>query len=242
MQSPTLLSWLADHGHTIATPLPSLFTLRIDDQQLHQLMGTVVETATVYIPSTSFRADGPLLVTHWGLSGPAVLKLSSYAARHLAGCHYLTPVAVNWLGMADSDVHQLLTAAAQQHPKRLLTTTNPFALPSRLWDYLVVKTLPGRTDAPWGSLNKKERNRLVNVLCGGDQYQVTGRAPFRDEFVTCGGVSLDSVNPATLESRTVPHLYFAGELLDIDGITGGFNLQAAWTTAYTVAQHIIAPI
>ena len=234
----SLLSWLADRGHTVVTPLPSLFTLRIADEQLQQLMGTVVESATVYIPSTNFRSDGPLLITHWGISGPAVLKLSSYAARHLADCNYMSPIAVNWLGLHEDEVHRLLSVSSQQHPHRQLTTINPFALPARLWEYLVTKTLPGRADAPWGSLNKKEANRLVNTLCGGDHYLVSGRAPFRDEFVTCGGVGLDSVDPATLQSRVVPHLYFAGELLDIDGITGGFNLQAAWTTAYTVAQSL----
>ena len=130
-----------------------------------------------------------------------------------------------------------LGALMVQQPQKMLSNVRPFDLPARLWDYLTQKALGGRQRSPWGSLNKKELNRLVNVLTN-DQYQISGRAPLKDEFVTCGGISLSAVNPTTLESRIRPHLYFAGEVLDIDGITGGFNFQAAWTTAYVVAQAI----
>ena len=237
--SPRLegLQWLADAGHEIAAPVPSLFTLSIDDTVLHGLMGTVVDGVTVGIPGTKLRADGPLLVTHWGVSGPAVLRLSSYAARHLSEAAYRVPLAVNWTGRREPEVLGELQSLMSRQPQKQLQTVRPFALPARLWEYLLQKTLAARAQNRWQNLNAKELNRLTNTLVN-DQYTTSGRAAFRDEFVTCGGVALGSVNPATLESRHVPRLYFAGEVLDIDGVTGGFNFQAAWTTAYTVASAI----
>ena len=232
------LKWLADKGHDIETPVPSLFTLRIDDKDLQALMGTVVERAVTMIPGTKMRAEGPLLITHWGMSGPAILKLSSYAARHLAERDYKVQLAVNWTNLRDTEVLSALDEIAIRCSQKQLQTIAPCGIPSRLWNYLVNKCLGNRASGRWGSLNRKELNRLANILSGGDMYQTTGRAVFKDEFVTCGGVSLSSVSPVTLESKIIPHLYFAGEVLDIDGITGGFNFQAAWTTAYTVAQSI----
>ena len=234
---PEGLRWLSDLGHEIASPVPSLFTFRIDDERLHNLMGTVVEEATAYIPGTNFRASGPLLITHWGMSGPAILKLSSYAARHLAEHDYRQPLAVNWLSRNDEAIKQELSRLSIKGGKKLLASLRPFELPTRLWTYLIDKSLGQRAQSPWLSLNQKEINRLTNTLVN-DTYEIAGRAAFKDEFVTCGGIALDAVNPATLESHHVPHLYFAGEVLDIDGITGGFNFQAAWTTAYSVAQAI----
>ena len=232
------LQWLAEKGHEIEQPVPSLFTFQIADEALQALMGTVVDGATVLMPGTKWRAEGPLLITHWGMSGPAILRLSSYAARHLAECHYQAPLAVNWTSCRDIEVMAELNRLIASCPQKQLQTVAPFGLPSRLWAYLVGKCLGERSQGRWGSLNQKELNRLANLLSGGDNYQIVGRAPFKDEFVTCGGISLSSVNPSTLESKHMPHLYFAGEVLDIDGITGGFNFQAAWTTAYTVAQAI----
>ncbi len=231
------LRWLMDLGHEIETPVPSLFTFSIADETLKTLMGTVVEQTTVMIPDTKFRACGPLLITHWGLSGPAILKLSSYAARQLAEQDYRMPLSVHWVESGDHDVRQALAEAMVQYSHKQLPTLNPFGLPQRLWYYLLWKALESRSQIRWSELNKKDINRLVNRLCN-DTYQITGRAPFKDEFVTCGGVSLKSVVPSTLESKIIPHLYFAGEVLDVDGITGGFNFQAAWTTAYTVACSI----
>ena len=230
------LKWLSDMGHEIVSPVPSLFTVQIQDSSLTALMGTVVEHISVMIPSTKFRANGPLLITHWGMSGPAILKLSSYAARHLAEQKYRMPLSVNWVEKTDAEIQAMLYESTARFSAKQLSTLNPFGLPQRLWEYLLMKTLGGRT-MRWGELSKKDVNRLVNVLTN-DTYQTAGRAPFKDEFVTCGGVSLKSINPSTLESRHVPNLYFAGEVLDIDGITGGFNFQAAWTTAYTVASSI----
>ena len=230
------LQWLADMGHEIVPPVPSLFTFSIADPALRALMGTVVEDATAFIPGTGYRASGPLLITHWGMSGPAILKLSSYAARHLADAGYRAPLAVNWTSRNEDAVRQELQALFAAHPQKQLTSLRPFNLPARLWQYLVAKAVGENIPTP-AALSKKAINRLVTTLTA-DSYTIASRAPFKDEFVTCGGVALSSINPATLESRSCPRLYLAGELLDIDGITGGFNFQAAWTTAYTIAQAI----
>ena len=246
------LDQLADYGFiTITTgggtaslarvptiePVPSLFTFSIADEALRALMGTVIEEATTLIPGTNFRAQGPLLITHWGMSGPAILKLSSYAARELHDHHYQMPLSVNWLSRKDPEILEELQHIIATHPQKQIATIRPFDLPSRLWSYLLEKTLGERTQNRWQNLNQKELNRLVNILSN-DTYQIAGRAAFKDEFVTCGGVDLNAVNPNTLESKNLPHVFFAGEVLDIDGITGGFNFQAAWTTAYTVAKAI----
>ena len=246
------LDQLADYGFiTITTgggtaslarvptiePVPSLFTFSIADEALRALMGTVIEEATTLISGTNYRAQGPLLITHWGMSGPAILKLSSYAARELHDHHYQMPLSVNWLSRKDPEILEELQHIIATHPQKQIATIRPFDLPSRLWSYLLEKTLGERAQNRWQNLNQKELNRLVNILSN-DTYQIAGRAAFKDEFVTCGGVDLNAVNPNTLESKNLPHVFFAGEVLDIDGITGGFNFQAAWTTAYTVAKAI----
>ena len=217
--------------------VPSLFPFSIADEALRGLMGTVVEAATAYIPGTNFKASGPLLITHWGMSGPAILKLSSYAARELHDHQYQMPLAVNWCSEKDAAVQQELQSIIARHPQKQLASIRPFNLPSRLWSYLLEKTLGERAQYRWQHLTQKDLNRLTNCLCN-DGYQIAGRAAFKDEFVTCGGVSLSSVDPNTLESKHLPRVFFAGEVLDIDGVTGGFNFQAAWTTAYVVAQAI----
>jgi hypothetical protein len=228
------LQWL---GHDIESPIPSLFTFSINDAALQSLMGTVVEGATIFIPGTKLRASGPILITHWGMSGPAILKLSSYAARVLHDNNYNLHVAVCWSDCNESEATAELLSIIAQHPQKQIITIRPFALPSRLWSYLATKCLGQRATYRWQDLNKKEINRLTNLLIN-DTYQIVGRAAFKDEFVTCGGISLNTVNPQTLESKTHPGLFFAGEVLDIDGVTGGFNFQAAWTTAYAVASAI----
>ena len=217
--------------------VPSLFTFSIEDEALRALMGTVVEDATASIPGTKFKSCGPLLITHWGMSGPAILKLSSHAARELHEHNYQMPLAVNWTSLKEPEIQQELREIIIRHPQKQIATIRPFGLPSRLWDYLVAKTLGERAQNRWQNLNQKELNRLTNALCN-DQYQIAGRAAYKDEFVTCGGIDLSGINPNTLEAKTLPQLYFAGEVLDIDGITGGFNFQAAWTTAYVVSMAI----
>jgi len=229
--------WLRRAGCRIIDPVPSLFSLSIDHEPLRQLMGTVVPQAQLAIPATSLRAEGTLLITHWGISGPAVLRLSSYAARPLAEQAYRAPLVVNWAACSEQVAIDELSAVATAHPQKLLTSVRPFDMTSRLWTYLAERAVPSAAAKRWAELGRKDFNRLVATLTA-DLYSIAGRAPFRDEFVTCGGVALDDVFPNTLESRSVPGLFFAGEVLDIDAVTGGFNLQAAWTTAYTVAQAI----
>ena len=231
------LRWLEAMGHEIVAPVPSLFTLSMDDKQLTALQGLVVNEVTAFIPGTKMKATGPLLLTHWGMSGPAILKLSSYAARLLAEHDYKTAVSIRWITLTEAEVQKRLCQTMVQEPQKQLTTFCPLLLPQRLWTYLLEKSIGNRSHIRWCELNKKDVNRLVNTLTN-DTYQTSGRGTFKDEFVTCGGVALNSVNAQTLESKVVKNLYFAGEVLDIDGITGGFNFQAAWTTAYTVAKAI----
>ena len=237
--SPRLagLDWLSEKGIVMEPPVPSLFTFRIDDKRLQELMGTVVDEAIAYIPGTKFKATGPLLITHWGMSGPAILKLSSYAARELHEQQYQMPLAINWTCRNEAKVEEELHRLILMHPQKQLATIRPFNLPSRLWSYLLEKVVGHQAQERWQHIGKKDFHRLVNVLIN-DTYAIAGRAAFKDEFVTCGGVSLTAVNLSTLSSKLIPNLYFAGEVLDIDGITGGFNFQAAWTTAYTVANSI----
>lgn len=231
------LRWLESSGVNIVPPVPSLFTFNVKDDALRTLMGTVVEDASIMIPGTKMKSSGALLITHWGMSGPAILKLSSYAARLLYENDYRMQIAVNWVGQKSSSVMDELKSCMVEHSPKQLSNYRPFGLSGRLWDMLLEKSLGARRTNRWMNLNQKELNRLTNVLCY-DVYQIEGRAAFKDEFVTCGGVSLDSVYPKTLECKTSPRLFFAGEVLDIDGITGGFNFQAAWTTAYVVATSI----
>lgn len=217
--------------------VPSLFTFNIPDKALHDLMGLVVENAIASIPGTKFRTEGALLITHWGMSGPAILKLSSHAARHLAEVCYRSPLAINWTAESNAEtVRSEVSILMQQNQSRIIDNVRPYNLQSRLWLYLLTKVgIAGRRISEIG---RKQLNRLVELLTN-DQYTISSRCHYKDEFVTCGGVPLSSVNPVTLEDRSTPHLYYAGEVLDIDGITGGFNLQAAWTTADAVARGIV---
>ena len=224
------------HDAALVPPVPSLFTFTIHDCALTALMGTVVENAIVSIPATKFKVQDALLITHWGMSGPAILKLSSHAARHLAERQYQSPLLINWTGESNAEaVRQHITEHIEQNPHKLLDNLHPFDLPSRLWSYLLSKAQ--LQDKRCHEIGKKGINRIVDLLTN-DPYPIAGRSPYKDEFVTCGGISLDSINKNTLESKQHPHLYYAGEVLDIDGVTGGFNFQAAWTTAYAVAIGI----
>ena len=221
----------------IVPPVPSLFTFNLPGSPVRELMGTVVENASASLVGTKFKASGPLLITHWGMSGPAILKLSSYAARYLAENEYSATLSVNWFGDAgEQDVRDRITALSKDSPQKQILNTHPSELPSRLWNYLISKC-GIREDARWAELGSKGMNRLVNTLIN-DEYQIRGKSRFKEEFVTCGGVALSNINLNTLESKNHPGLYFAGEVLDVDAITGGFNLQAAWSMGYTVARSI----
>ena len=220
----------------IVEPVPSLFTFTVGDPDLRSLMGLVVPAA-VSLPGTRFRAEGPLLVTDWGLSGPAVLKLSSYAARYLAEETYRSPLSIQWLpGRNEMEIKELLQTICRENPRRMLHSVPPGELPSRLWACLLARA-GIRSDIRCGELGAKGLNRLVATLSS-DGYGLAGKSRFREEFVTCGGVSLESVDNTTLEAKKHPGLFFAGEVLDIDAITGGFNLQAAWSTGYAVAKAL----
>ncbi len=235
--SPSVASLLEGEGIDVVAPCPSLFTFNIADQRLRALQGLVIDNVSVMLPGTKHRASGPLLITHWGVSGPAVLRLSSYAAGFLKEKGYRSPLLVNWVGDSHDGIMSTLHAIASQNPDRQVVNLRPYDLPSRLWQHLAEKSLGQRAHTPWGNLNAREMQRLCSVL-ESDSYQIDGRAAFKDEFVTAGGVALPQVNPNTLESRQRPRLYFAGEVLDVDGITGGFNFQCAWTTAYVAASAI----
>lgn len=231
--APKGLPFLAGLDVETVPPVPSLFTFNIKDKSLTSLMGLVVE-AGVSIPGSGFKAEGPLLITDWGLSGPAVLKLSSYAARFLNQNSYRAPLTINWLNRPESEVREELLALGKDNPAKMVVSTH--ILPSRLWEHIVLRA-GLRKDIRWGEMGSKGLNKLVSTLVS-DSYTIEGKSRFRDEFVTCGGVSLEAVELGTLQSKQYPGLYFAGEVLDIDAITGGFNLQAAWSTAYMVAKGL----
>ena len=228
---------LSDLGHAIELPIPSLFTFNIADKAFKNLMGTVVEPVYTSITGTKLKAEGPLLITHWGMSGPAVLKLSSHAARHLHENNYQIKISVNWVHESNrSLVEENIQGIIIANPQKQLASIRPYNLPSRLWLFLIQK-MGYAPEKKWNEMGKKGCNLLIETLTN-DLYQVNGKGAFKEEFVTCGGISLNNIDLHTLESKVCPHLFFAGEVLDIDAITGGFNLQAAWTTGYVVGQHI----
>lgn len=218
-------------------PVPSLFSFCLPEEDITRLMGISVENVKVSLCGTNFKSEGDLLVTHWGMSGPAILKLSSYAARHLADCNYKKLLSVNWMGQSnEQEVCNIIIELAACSPLKQLQNVYPSQLNARLWEFLLLKS--GLNPAMrWSELNKKRRNRLVALLTN-DIYLVNGKNKFKDEFVTSGGVALSCVNHKTLECRSSKGLYFAGEVLNVDAVTGGFNLQAAWTMGYIVARSI----
>ncbi len=229
------LEWLEALGHAIADPVPSLFTFNIPDRALNGLMGLVAPNALVRIQGQKRPQSGPVLITHWGLSGPAVLKLSAWEARTLADLNYQFAVQVNWVGEPNEEVAGArLDEVRQLQGKKRMVNACPFDLPRNLWGHLLDQTGIGR-EMIWSELGKKSRNQLLNALLN-DVHAVRGKTTFKEEFVTCGGVALSDVHPTTLESRRAPGLYFAGEVLDLDGVTGGFNFQAAWTTGFLAGQ------
>ena len=229
------LLWLEKLHHKIEDPVPSLFTFKMPDEDVADLMGVVVEKTLVSIQGTKLKSDGPILFTHWGMSGPAILKLSALGARLLSDAGYIFKVQVNWTNVRNYDeVFAQLQNLCADHGKKILSNVRPFALPERLWTHLIAKSgLPSAKKCE--ELGKGGVNRLASVLTN-DVYEVNGRTHFREEFVTCGGVSLESIDFKTMQSKVCENLYFAGEVMDIDGITGGYNFQAAWTTAFIAAR------
>lgn len=227
-------------GHTIEAPVPSLFTFSIALPWLKELAGASVELAEVSVPVAELRERGPVLITHWGLSGPAVLRLSAWGARKLHALDYRFPLLVNWLTQLKADVLvQEFTQRRQSQGAKLVVNAPIAPLSARLWEALVLAAGIDR-ETRWAALTKVQQQQLVQQLTR-SEFAVTGKSLNKDEFVTCGGVKLAEVNFKTMESRKCPGLYFAGELLDIDGITGGFNFQAAWTTGW-IAGHAMAAV
>jgi predicted Rossmann fold flavoprotein len=230
-------NWLMQMGHTIEAPVPSLFTFNMPGNTITQLMGITVEQAQVKIVGSNLQQQGPLLITHWGISGPAVLKLSAWGARLLAEKNWHFTIAINWLPMYNE---QTLKAQLQQirfnNAAQKIWTKNTFGLPIRLWQYLLLQS--DINDAVrWADLPAKEQNKLIKNICS-QQFDVKGKTTFKEEFVTAGGIDLQQIDYNTMQSKVVPNIYFAGEVLNIDGVTGGFNFQSAWTTGFIAAKAI----
>ncbi|MBD2388480.1 NAD(P)/FAD-dependent oxidoreductase [Cylindrospermum sp. FACHB-282] len=225
-------------GHQIEPPVPSLFTFNIPDPKLRALAGISVNPVQLRLSvggKSPLQQTGPLLITHWGLSGPAVLKLSAWGARVLHESRYQAKLLINWLpDLQQEQVRQKLLAVKQEWPQKAIALHRGIDLPHRLWQYIIARA-EITTEDRWAGLPNKKLNQLVLELTQGE-YLISGKGAFKEEFVTCGGVKLKEVNFKTLESRLVPGLYFAGEILDIDGVTGGFNFQSAWTTAYLAGK------
>ena len=218
-------------GHSIVPPVPSLFTFHITDPRLTDLSGISVESAVVTAPGTKLKTDGPVLITHAGLSGPGILKLSAWGAREFAEKHYAFPISLNWVPPHTRDsLIKALSIVREQNARKQVTTFSPVAMPQRLWERFVIAAgIP--TTTPWAHVSNPSLQALATQLTAAE-FKVDGKSMFKDEFVTCGGVKLSEVDFKTMESRKIPGLHFAGEVLDIDGVTGGFNFQNAWTTGY----------
>ena len=226
-------------GHTIEPPVPSLFTFNILDKHLKELAGISVGTVQLKlsIAKKTLEQTAPLLITHWGLSGPAVLKLSAWGARVLHDCKYQATLLINWQPKYSSDqLRSQLLLAKTENPKKAIALQRGVDLPHRLWQYLIARTGIG-LEQRWAEISNKSLNQIIQELTQG-AYQIKGKGAFKEEFVTCGGVNLKQVNFKTMASRITPGLHFAGEVLDIDGVTGGFNFQSAWTTAWIAGNAL----
>lgn len=239
--NPAVWDWLRDLGHNIVSPAPSLFTFNTKDARLRELAGVSVPKASLQIPGTKLSAEGPLLITHWGLSGPAVLRISAWGARELQDLTYKFPLEINFLGeQKPAAIETTLLALKVEQGKKTIAANPCFQLPARLWQRLV-EAAAIAPERRWADASKSELTQLgANISRA--VFQITGKSTFKEEFVTAGGVSLKDVNFKTFESRICPNLFFAGEVLDIDAITGGFNFQAAWTGGWIAGQALAHPI
>jgi predicted Rossmann fold flavoprotein len=228
-------NWMEELGHQIIDPIPSLFTFNMPKNPICELMGNVVENATVKVEGTKLIGQGPLLITHWGMSGPAILMLSAWGARILNEKNYEFAILVNWLNeMKEDELRSQIQLVMLEHGGKMVPNLNPFPITNRLWVFLLQKS-DISLEMRWKDLGKKNINKLVNTLLN-DRFEVSGKTTFKEEFVTAGGISLQEIDFKTMESRVIKGLFFAGEVLDIDGITGGFNFQAAWTTGFIAGK------
>jgi predicted Rossmann fold flavoprotein len=235
---PEQYKWLTELGHSIQSPVPSLFTFNMPKHPLTELMGVSVPLVTVKIQGTKIVEQGPILITHWGLSGPVVLRASAWGARDLALKNYNFNVQVNWLNdVGEQDLRNMIAQLRRERGKQQVFLKNPFDLPRRLWEYILQQCGVGE-ELKWGDLPAAQQNKLVEKLVR-DTYEIKGKTTFKEEFVTCGGISLSEIDAQTMQSKLIPGLYFAGEILDVDGITGGFNFQHAWSSGYIAAQKIV---
>jgi len=229
------LKWLERLNHEIIPPVPSLFTFNMPNEQITKLMGISLKNVIVKIEGTKLKSSGPLLITHWGMSGPAILKLSSLGARSLNELEYNFKIQLNWVNQTNNSiVEKALKECALKNPNKKVSSTKFNYIPERLWIYLINKSEISNSKK-WNELGKKPVNKLINQLTN-DIYSIKGKTTFKEEFVTCGGVSLESIDLKTMQSKSIKNLYFAGEVLDIDAITGGYNFQAAWTTGYIAGK------
>lgn len=229
--------WLTKIGHTVESPVPSLFTFNMPDNPITALMGIAVEKVQVKIKGSKLVEDGPMLITHWGMSGPAILKLSAWGARELAAKNWQFGMIINWLPIyTEQTLKEKFQQVRFDIAAQKISNRNPFSLPQRLWDYLLQQSGVNE-NIRWADLPAKEQNKLIKNICA-QEFSVNGKTTFKEEFVTSGGISLDEVDHASMQSKMVPNLFFAGEVLNIDGVTGGFNFQNAWTTAWIAAQAI----
>ena len=229
--------WIEKTGTGIVAPVPSLFTFNIPGDTIRELMGVSVEQVLVKLGESKLSSTGPLLITHWGLSGPAILKLSAQAARELAARNYQFRITVNWLpAFNENSLREHFQQLRFERASQKLINRNPFNLPSRLWEYFIA-TAGINPDLRWADLPAPQQNKLIKILCTQD-FSVSGKTGFKEEFVTAGGVAVAEINAQTMESRKIPGLFFAGEILDVDGVTGGFNFQNAWTTGWVAATGV----
>ena len=233
----SMFGWLKATGHTIEAPVPSLFTFNMPGNTITQLMGISVENARVKIAGSKLETEGPLLITHWGMSGPAILKLSAWGARHLAGSDYAFTAIINWLpGYNENSLRTAFEEYRFALAAQKINNKNPFGLPGRLWEYFLMQS-GLKEEARWADLPATAQNKLIKILCA-QECPVRGKTTFKEEFVTAGGITLSEVDANSMMSKRVPNLFFAGEILDVDGITGGFNFQHAWTSAWIAAKSI----
>ncbi|MBO9153722.1 NAD(P)/FAD-dependent oxidoreductase [Chitinophaga sp. GCM10012297] len=227
--------WLTALGHSIEAPAPSLFTFNMPGNPVTELMGVAVTQAQVKIAGSKLQETGPLLITHWGMSGPAVLRLSAWGARYLQEQQYAFTLLVNWLpAYNENSLRDAWPQWRLDMGKQAIWTKNPFGLPQRLWQFLLQQS-GIHENVRWAELPAKEQNKLMRNLTA-MEFPVKGKTTFKEEFVTCGGIKLSEIDPQTMQSRIAPGLYFAGEVMDVDGITGGFNFQHAWTSGWIAAQ------
>jgi predicted Rossmann fold flavoprotein len=234
----TQFDWLRAAGHTIQEPVPSLFTFNLPGHPIRELMGVVVDPALVKITGSKLQEKGPVLITHWGLSGPAILRLSAWGARLLAETDWQFKVLINWVpAYHEQSLLEFIRQFRNEKGALKIQNRNPFGLPQRFWEWILAEAGAG-LDTKWGELPGREQNKLVKLLAA-MELEIKGKTTFKEEFVTAGGISLSEVDPATMESRLHPGLYFAGEVLDVDGITGGFNFQHAWTSGWLAARNIV---